>query len=328
MKCFVTGATGFVGGHLCERLAREGHEVYALARRSSKRDLLESVGARIVEGDVHSTNVFARHAEQIDVFFHLAAITKAVRPSQFFEINADGTESIARGLKRGAFRGRVVLLSSLAAGGPATDATTPRKETDADKPVSDYGTSKLEGEKRLQRLLPEDAGWVVLRPGAIYGPREHEIYEVIKVLNRFGTAIRFGQGVHAQMTHVEDVVEGLIRAGFADEAAGKTFYLNDDAVWSFEALISLIAESLGRPVRVIGAPLFAGRGLAWLLDMAGIVARRPLSPLGRDKVHELEAKFWIGDSSLARKELSWEPRWNFPDGLRETIEWYRANKWL
>lgn len=328
MRCFVTGATGFVGGHLCERLIQDGHEVRALARSTSKTALLEKVGARIVVGDMDSINVFAAQAQEVDMVFHLAAITKALRRRDFYRVNYMGTRKLVEGLRRGAFRGRVVYLSSLAAAGPARNPNVPRTENDTEAPVSDYGRSKLKAEKAFFKHLPKGSSGVVLRPGAIYGPREHEIYEVLKVMMRLGIAVKIGSGVSVQLTHVEDVVEGLLRAAFRPEASGRTYILSDPGVWSFDQVVELAGESLGKQVRLIPLPLFVGEGLAKVFDIASRIAGKSLSPLTYDKIREMRARYWVGDSSLAEKELEWKPTWDFPRGMQHTIEWYRKEGWL
>ncbi len=328
MKCFITGGTGFVGGHLCDRLAREGHEVYAIVRKTSKKKHLKNAKVRLINADLDAINVFARHAGGIDLVFHLAAITKANRPRDFYHVNTDGTENLLRGLKRGAFQGRLVLLSSLAAGGPVEDAKSPRSEESPDNPVSHYGKSKRQAEEAARKLLPEGSSLSILRPGAIYGPREKDIYEVVKTMKKTGLSFQIGHGVEAQMTHVEDVVDGLMRAGFSEEAAGRLYYLNDEQAWSVREMTRLAAEGLGRRVRTIRVPVWAARGAGFALDFFGRVAGRPLSPLTRDKVRELTAGAWAADSSRIRKELGWQPRWDLPAGLQQTIKWYRDNKQL
>lgn len=329
MRCFVTGATGFVGGHLCARLMREGHQVVALARSRSKAAALEQLGAEVVEGDLHATNVFARHAAPCDRVFHLAAITRALNAREFRHVNAGGTKSLVEGLNRGEFRGRLVYLSSLAAGGPTRSASQPRNEENADAPVSDYGSSKLLAEKIIVKAgFPAGGDWVFLRPGAIYGPQERQIYEVVKGLNKLGIAIQVGPGVNTQMTHVDDVVDAMVKASDTPAAAGRRYYIVDREVWSFEALVTLIGETLGRRVRVIKGPMLVGTVAAAAVDLASNLARRPLTPFGGDKLREMKAVNWVGDSSRAERELGWTARKRFPDGLRETVKWYRDNGWL
>lgn len=328
MKCLVTGATGFVGGHLCERLATDGHTVYALARKTSRKKVLKRSGAKIVIGDLDSAGVFTELAGEIDTVFHLAAITKALRPNDFFNINTVGTRNLLRGLRRGAFRGHVVYLSSLAAAGPVRDARSRRKEEDDEEPVSDYGESKLAAEDILRQHLANGCTYTILRPGAIYGPREHEIYEVLKIMQRAHIAFRLGGGVYSQFTHVHDVVDALVLAGRNPAGRGRLYNINNDPVWSLDDIVDLASRHLGHTVYTIPIPVLLARGLANTVDFVGRLRRKSVSPLTRDKLHELEARYWAGDAARAERELGWTSKWEFPRGLEETIAWYRRKGWL
>ncbi len=328
MRCLVTGATGFVGGHLCERLLAEGHEVLALARPGSRRAVLEPLHVELVEGTLDSTNVFARVAGRCDMVFHLAALTKALDRGEFRNVNVQGTERLMSGLARGGFEGRVVLLSSLAAGGPAPDPSTPRRIEDPDEPVSHYGRSKRKAERALRRSLSEGMEFCILRPGAIYGPREQDFHQVFRSLASWGVAFQTTRPVRLQMTHVEDVVSALLLAAEKPEAAGKTYYATDPAIWTDGEVVKLAAEALGRRVRMVTLPLWSAWVVAGGMDLLGKLARRPIAPLTRDKVREMRAANWFADSSPLREELGWQPRWALPDGLRETIRWYKAEGWL
>ncbi|MCC6547289.1 NAD-dependent epimerase/dehydratase family protein [Candidatus Sumerlaeota bacterium] len=328
MKCFVTGATGFVGGRLCEELRAQGHSVFALARATSNCDIVRGCECEVVEGSLDSINIFARHAESTDVFFHLAAITKALRREDFIAVNVRGTAKVLAGLSRGGFRGKFVLLSSLAAGGPAMDEKSPRREGDPDAPVSDYGRSKLGAEKVLLKRLPKGATWTTLRPGAIYGPREHEMLEIFRMMARSGLAVQLGPAVLTQMTHVEDVVDGLLRVASLPTTNEKTYYLNDATPWSFPAIVRLVSEALNHPIRLIRLPRFVAGPIAGALDLAGKIKGKPVSPFGRDKLKELDGRYWIADASRLEAETGWKPRWSLPEGLPRTIQWYRENGWL
>lgn len=328
MRCLVTGATGFVGGHLCEKLASEGHEVLALARPGSRRAVLEPLQVEVLEGNLDSINVFARVAERCDVVFHLAALTKALHRRDFRRVNVEGTERLLRGLERGGFRGRIVLLSSLAAGGPAPDPSTPRSITDRDRPVSHYGRSKRAAERAVRKRSPEGATFAILRPGAIYGPREQDFHQIFRSLARWGVALHAGPPVRLQMTHVDEVVQALMLLAFRPEAAGKSYYATEPAIWTDREVMQFAGEALGRKVRTVVLPRFAAGIAAGLLDGLGKLARRPISPLTRDKVREMHAANWFADSAPLREELGWETRWPLPEGLRQTIQWYRAEGWL
>ena len=326
MIAFVTGGTGFVGQNLCERLRREGWEVRALVRKTSHTEFLARIGCELVRGNLESEKTIGRATTNADVIFHLAGLTKATRPTDFTRVNAAATKHVLLGAHEGGFSGRFVHLSSLAAAGPAPNGR-PRREEDPPAPVSLYGKSKLRGERFAERardVFPV----TVLRPGAIYGPREHEIFEIIKPLWKTGISVSAGPDIELQMTHVDDVVSALWVAATDPAAHNRTYFVNDPQTWPYSRVIELMGDALGRRVRQVRVPLAAGWALGAGLDLAGRIARRPLSPFGRDKMRELAAGSWIADSNLLTRECGWKAKWALPDGLRQTIRWYRENGWL
>lgn len=328
MKALVTGATGFVGSHLCDRLVAEGHEVMALARTSSRTGHLEELGVKVLRGALDDPSVYRQIAAGLDVVFHLAGMTKALDPKEFMAVNARMTAAFVSGLAGAGFCGRLVHLSSLAAGGPAVGPGVLRRLDDGDSPVSDYGRSKLAGEHAVKARLRAPATWTVLRPGAIYGPRERDIYEILRLINGLGVAVRVGPGVVTQMTHVDDVVSAMMLASCANEAAGKTYYVVEATPWSFDEVIELAGRALGRRVRVFGASEKMAVRLAGILEWAGRWRGRPVSPLSRDKLAELRGRYWVADASPLEEELGWRARWRLEEGLRATVEWYRQEGWL
>jgi len=322
MLAFVTGGTGFVGGHLCERLRREGVAVRALARASADTGVLEACGCDIVRGDVGDGGIPPRSLEGVDVVFHLAGVTKALDRADFVKVNAAGAENMARAARAAGFRKRFVLLSSLAAAGPAIDGR-PRTEADEPAPVSYYGASKLDGEAAVRQVAGAAFDVTVLRPGGIYGPREHEMLEVFRLMRRKGLALGPARDFEVQLTHVDDVVEGLWRAATQPAAANHTFFLNDPHHVRLSQIVEESARALGRPIRRIAAPMWLIHATAWQYEMVGRLMGRILSPLTRDKARELAAGPWLADSAAFAGATGWKPQWAFADGLAATMDWYR-----
>lgn len=327
MLAFVTGGTGFVGGHLCERLRREGLAVRALARASADTTILEACGCEIVRGDVGDGGFAPRALEGVDVVFHLAGVTKTLNRGDFVKVNAAGAENVARAARAVGFRKRFVLLSSLAAAGPAIDGR-PRTEADEPAPVSYYGASKLDGESAVRRVAGAAFDVTVLRPGGIYGPREHEMLEVFRLMRRKGLALGPSRDFEVQLTHVDDVVEGLWRAATHAPAANHTFFLNDPNHVRLSQIVEESARVLGRRIRRIAAPMWLIHATAWQYEMVGRLMGRILSPLTCDKARELAAGPWLADSAAFATATAWKPQWAFGEGLAATMDWYRARGML
>ena len=127
MRVLVTGATGFIGLALVERLLARGDQVRALVRRTSKVAALQRAGAELATGDVVDARSLARAVEGCDCVFHLAGLVKCVTPDELFHANAQGTRNVAVACASDANRPSLVYVSSLSAGGPAVgDAPAPR----------------------------------------------------------------------------------------------------------------------------------------------------------------------------------------------------------
>lgn len=328
MRAFLTGGTGFVGSHLAERLRDRGWEVRALAREGSKTEILEAAGCEIVRGGMESERAMREGCRGADAVFHLAGVTKALTEAEFRRVNGDGTRRLLLAAREARFAGRFVMLSSLAAAGPAAH-NRPLTEVRRPRPVSAYGRSKLASERHLRSQGRRFAAWTILRPGAIYGPREHEIYEAVKLIQRVGVSFEFSD-IRVQMTHVDDVVDGILRVASAkpEAVAGRTFFVNDPAAWRYARVIDEIGAALGKRVRHARIPLAGAWLFAGSLDIAGRLAGKPLSPIGRDKIREVAAGSWLADSSALSRATGWRAQRAFPEGIRSTIAWYRENGWL
>jgi nucleoside-diphosphate-sugar epimerase len=166
-RVLVTGATGFVGSHIAEAFVEAGYEVRVGARASSNERWISSLDTERVPLDLDgSAEDLSRAVHNVDVVVHAAGITRARRPGDYYSVNAGGTRSVATAALRAGVR-RLVLISSLAARGP----------DGRDHPDSDYGRSKLEAESHL-RALSGRMEAVVLRPAAVYGPRDTDLLPV------------------------------------------------------------------------------------------------------------------------------------------------------
>ncbi|MCU0621490.1 MAG: NAD(P)H-binding protein, partial [Gemmatimonadales bacterium] len=164
MKALVTGATGFVGSHLVDRLLGAGDAVTALVRSPAKAAGLAQRGVTLVPGDLHDRDALARAARGQDVAYHVAALVGAVDEAEFLRANREGTANVVQALEAEAPAARLVLVSSLAAAGPAPRGA-PRGVEAPEAPVTMYGRSKLASEAVVRA---SGLGWVIARPPAVY----------------------------------------------------------------------------------------------------------------------------------------------------------------
>ncbi|MEX2502729.1 MAG: NAD-dependent epimerase/dehydratase family protein, partial [Trueperaceae bacterium] len=180
----VTGATGFVGGRIVQRLVDDGVPVAATARRDSHDRHLPRLGVEIRQADLRDENALRRACGGVRAVVHAAGLTRARNDAELFDANAAGTERVARAALSGG-ADRFVHVSSLAARGPdrnADDESGP-DASGVDAPAHAYGASKLESERRLRALAPD--GWAVaLRPSAVYGPGDADLLPLFVLARR------------------------------------------------------------------------------------------------------------------------------------------------
>ncbi len=321
MKVLVTGGTGFVGSHLVDRLLENPDaEVFALVRNPKKtRWLARHDRVVIVEGDLSNVPPLATG---IDVVYHSAGLTKTFKSSEYYTVNAAGTQSLLESLSAQGLRPRFIHLSSLAAAGPSSPGR-PVREEDLPRPVSPYGKSKLEAEGKA--LAFKDMFFVtVLRIGAIYGPRDEDFLDYFRWVAR-GVLPLLGKGDKLlSVCYVGDVVDACIRAAEADVPSGEVFNIARQKPVSWLEFAEAAAGVLEKGVRKLRIPVWVAFPAAWGSELAGRLLKKPKA-LNLDKFREMRASGWVADTGKAKTLLDFEARRSLEESLRTTLTWYRDN---
>ena len=328
MRVFLTGATGFVGRHVAESLASGGHELRCLVRSRERAAHLVDAGHELVVGGLLDEPVVSRAVEDVDAVVHVAGLIAARSRDQMRRVNVTGAGQLAAACRAASsLPRRFVLISSLAAGGPSAVDGGGVREDDEPRPVSCYGESKLDGERAVQRALPDGTALTVIRPPAVYGPHDRGIYEFFRAASR-GVCLRLGSQPRAvSIVHGADLAEGVRLALEGAVAAGRTYYVADADSHAMDDLLARIVSAVGRKAISLRVPDLAVR-------VAGAVAeeiarlRGAVPTFSRDKVREFLAPGWVCDSTRAHEELGWKPARTLDEGLRETADWYRAAGWI
>jgi nucleoside-diphosphate-sugar epimerase len=327
MKVLVTGASGQLGGHVAELLADRGDTVRALVRPTSKRaHLVKLPNLEFFEAGLDEPERLDAAVAGVDAVVHAAGLVKARDPDEFFTVNVGGTSNLIEAARlRGPELRRFVYVSSLEACGPSADGE-PVPITQ-ENPVTAYGRSKLAAEKVVlaaKDVLPV----VVLRPGAIYGPRDVEIFAAFQSIHR-GLLPLVGGG-HAKSVWIygSDCAQACVRAILAEVPSGRVYFVDDGCGPLTQRQMLLDAERAlgGRAFLHANLPVPAFMGVARALEIAGRVTGRPVM-LTREKANML-LKDWVCSSEDTRRELDWTPAVSWKEGVERTVRWYRDNKWL
>ncbi|HEY2370650.1 MAG TPA: NAD-dependent epimerase/dehydratase family protein [Polyangiaceae bacterium] len=326
MKVLVTGGSGFLGSWVCELLSkREGTEVRALVRRTSSTKHLKTLSnVTLAEGTVEDARSVDDAAKGVDAVIHCAGLVKAKNEDELVRVNVEGTRNLVRAAKEHGAK-RFVLVSSLEASGPSGDGSP--VAADQERPITAYGRSKLAGEKAA--LEAKDAlRVIVLRPGAIYGPRDVEILEAFKSVKRGLMPTVAGGTAKGSFVWGPDCASACIRAIEADVPSGSTYFVDDGGpAVSQREFLEMVEDAIGRRALVrMSLPKGLLKTVAIGVEAYGKASGKAVM-LTREKADMLLQHF-VCESSATQKDLAWKPEVPLREGVRRAVAWYRENRWL
>jgi dihydroflavonol-4-reductase len=326
VKVLVTGGTGFIGSHLIETLLQKGIQVRCLLRKSSNLKWIKSLPVEYAWGDCRDRVSLKEAVKGVDQVFHSAGVTRAVRRETFFEINAYGTENLIRAcLEHNPDLQKFIYVSSQAAAGPSPNGNR-KKETDVCQPVSPYGQSKRMGEELAlshEHKLP----LLILRPSAVYGPRERDIYFFFRLLSKGIHLCASNPDQHISLCYVQDLVQAIFLAAETRPSRGEIFFVSDGQDYPIEKVGDAFAQALGTHAFRLCVPKWILLGIASFSEYVSQVSQKP--PLiNRGKVEELVQRNWVCDITKAKTVLSYTPGTPLARGAQLTVDWYRKENWL
>jgi len=320
---FVTGGTGFVGSHLVDALLDRGARVRCLVRTDPK--WLTDLPVEMIEGTLHDEDALARGVQGASVVVHMAGRTRAPVREAFIRDNVEGTIHLMEAVAKAGTVEHTVVASSLAAvgsgGSGIVDETTPLK------PVSDYGYSKAHMEEALQAWY-DRTPVTIIRPPAVYGPRETDILTFFQSVAR-GVCPIVGKGSadSLSLVHARDLVGGILLSVGKDVAVGQTYFMGGPAQVAWNRVRDAAAAALGRRVLTLPVPRAAvplvGRVSEWIGTLTGTYP-----PLNREKAREILEAALMCSSDKAREDLGYTPSVKLEEGIRETLTWYREQGWI
>lgn len=323
--CLVTGASGFVGGWVVERLLERGARVRCLLRPTSNRSFLPVNRVEIAAGDVTDPASVERAVAGSDFVFHAAGLIKARDPSEYVRVNRDGTVHVLEAARsqRVPVR-RVVVVSSLAAIGPSAPGQ-PAEAWWEPHPFSPYGESKQ---------LAEAAAWTfaadlpitIVRPPSVYGPRDREMFQLMRLAS-LPIRPRFGTGSAVSTIHVSDLVDGILLAATHASAVGKAFFLACDETPTIDGLMEIVRKALGTRGVSVTVPSTVTLAAGWTSELVRNLTGIP-TIFDRWKAREIVRGYWACSNQRAKLELGFEPRFSLNAGIADTVRWYRKMGWL
>ena len=319
----LTGGTGFVGSHVADALLAAGYRVRALVRRPESPGWLEGLGVEIVKGDVRDPSCLGALVEGADAVVHAAGKTSARSEADYMAANAGGTANVAAAVKKVAPDAHVVLVSSLAAAGPSRDGL-PVKSSDAPRPVSTYGRSKRAGEEELERA--GGLRYTILRPSAVYGPRETAIRDLFAAASKGVVPLLAGGRPRIQLVYALDVaaaVTGALRRG----GRGETFFVAHPEVLTYRTIAETLAGLPARRPLLLPVPSALIRFAGLVVGAASSFSKGP-PVFNSEKAGEMLEPAWLCDVSDSQAALGGPFVTEFASGARKTWEWYLEKGWI
>jgi len=322
----VTGATGFLGRHLCERLLQDGYTVSILARNPEKAKVFAGRVARTVIGDITDRRAITELVEGADVVVHLVSNfrTASGPPESYTKTNLTGTETLLE-ISNKADVKRLVHCSTIGVHGNVK--TTPASEDSPYNPGDLYQETKMEAELACHREMEASKMEIVIvRPCSMYGPGDLRMLKMFGMLakNRFFLVGPCRENFHA--VYIDDIVEGFMRAITVPDIGGETFIIGGPGYLPLDDYIKTAAKAVGASPPRLRFPYSLFISAAWLCEMVCVPLR--IEP----PLHRRRVRFFKNNRAFnidkARKVLNYQPTVGLEEGMRRTVDWYRENGYL
>ncbi len=358
-RILITGASGFVGGHLVEAALNKGYEVWAGVRASSDRSVLDALnrgygiwadpreagsGKRLHKDDrirfidlpytdeaalIRQLEAFNAEHGGWHYIIHNAGVTKSLHKETFFEVNAENTRRFLHALTvSGCKPDRFVLMSSLSTFGSSVDRKPfqPIRPDDEQEPDTVYGQSKQLAEQylRSQTAIP----YVILRPTGVFGPCDKDyLMQVQSVRSGFDFTIGYSRQ-WLTFIYVEDLAAVAMLALENEKAAGQAYFVADGGVCTDKDFGRMIQQLTCRKWALhLSIPVWVAYIACQCAELVGTWKKKPMT-LNSDKFHLLKQRKWICDVEPMQCELGFKAPYPFYQRLQQTIAWYTANGWL
>jgi nucleoside-diphosphate-sugar epimerase len=327
--CLITGASGFIGGRLAERMACDGAAVRCLVRASSDTSALERIDVEIVVGDLTDAGSLARAVDGCSHVVHCGALVSDwATKNEIKKINVDGTRLLLEAAATARVRRLVHLSTTDVYGYPGGRAID--ESYRAGRFRNWYAQTKLEAEAEVHRAERDCAlETVVLRPATVYGPGSVEVVGEIARAIRSRNMLLIGRGrAIAGLCYVNNLIDVVVLALSSETAAGQAFNVTDELDVTWRQFTDDLAAGLSSPPVRWSMPYPLALAIGCSLEHGYRLARRAsglTAPalLSRQAVHVLGTDQDFSNRN-ARETLHWEPRVGYRDGLDATLDWLKS----
>jgi UDP-glucose 4-epimerase len=328
-KILITGATGFIGKYLVEEAVKRCYDVYVVIRKTSNKVYLESKNVQIVEIDfsvADSLQYLIYSLPHFNYVIHNLGVIKALNKSKYYDVNYLITKRLIDALvQQHKEPEKFIYISSLAAYGPGNDKSSdPVNLFTAPRPVTSYGKSKLAAESYI--INSHTVPYIILRPTAVYGPGEKNLFVSIKFINK-GIDFQFGtKNQHLTFIYVKDLAR-LVFDTMKSSISCRGYFVADGNLYNSLDLGRYASLRLQSKSRHVAVPLWCAKFVAAIYQIISKLLNNP-PVFDVEKVNELSAHNWNCDIQPIRLDFNFKADYNLEKGINETIDWYKEEGWL
>ena len=327
-KVLITGSNGFLGSHIVEEAIKYNYNVFAGVRKSSNLQYLKDPKINFLYFSFEDEENLRKQlrSHKFEYIILNAGITHAEKKETYFKINAAYNRKLCKILiEENAIPRKLVLVSSLASYGPADYQVKQVLDKESTPhPVTWYGESKLQVEQFMDAfsMIPS----IILRPTAVYGPRDYAMLDVYKAIN-MGLAPKVGFGKQ-DMTfiYVKDLAK-LIISTLESRAVNKGYFVSDGEIYPSDIYYGKISKILNKKALKVTIPITMMKVIAGVSEIIGKI-RGQYPILNRNKVKEYFARSFAVDTTDIKNDFNFVPEFTLEEGLKETINWCKTNKLL
>jgi dihydroflavonol-4-reductase len=326
MIYFITGATGFVGSWVAEKLVEKGETVICLVRKTSNLRWIEHLPVKYHFGSLLDRDSLEVGIKEADYILHCGGVTKALSIQEYYRGNVNATENLLKATaKVNPNVKKFVHISSQAAVGPS-ESITPIDETHACNPLTDYGKSKLETEQVVRKFF-DRLPITILRPSTVYGPRDTDVFEAFRNV-KYGINLKIGKiEQYVSMIHVYDLAEGIIHAAGNENGIGEIYFICDDQTYSWTQVIEEIKTLMNKNAFNVSVPYWFAYSIASVIELTARIRGKP-TILDRQKMKEIKEQYWTATNRKLKSQIGFSPKLFLEQGLKITYDWYKGNQWI
>lgn len=321
----VTGATGFVGSNLVDYLLEQGHRVKCITRKTSNTKWLDGKLVEIYDCGLFNKEELKSVLADADFLFHVAGVVKAKKWEGYRKGNVETTKTLLDTLVEvNPDIKKVVVISSLTAVGPSKIGKPNTEETEPD-PITRYGKSKLEQEELTLKYV-DKLNINIVRPPAVYGERDTEIYLYFKTFKQGLMAMIGFNDKEVSLIHVRDLVEGIYLAA-VKEPKGEIYFVSSEEIYTWDKIGDVMEGVFGKKAFRLKIPHFLVYGVAAIAEFFSYFSSKAATfniEKGRDFVQEAQTCV----PAKAVDELGYSQKVSLGEGMKRTVDWYKEHKWL